>query len=172
MIYIFAFPGFFKLGYASCPHRRRAMGFWHNSHPPGLCGRLGECTLTHLFEGTEPLERALHALLLPDHGEFYAAERLPQVLAMLALTLEPLPLPSEAQGLLPPLPPPPSKLRACCGGDHGGFQRDDHARRSSVTRGVKAPCRICGRAVSVRHDKLKQHQQSKGCRESVRVDGA
>ena len=171
MIYIFAFPGFFKLGYASCPHRRRAMGFWHNSHPPGLCGRLGECTLTHLFEGTEDLERALHALLLPDHGEFYVEERLPGVLAMLALTLEPLPLPSEAH-LAPQSQPLASMLRPCCGGDHGGFQRDDHARRSYATRGEKAPCGVCGRVVSIRHDKLKQHQRTKACRESARVDGA
>ena len=154
---MFAFPGYFKLGFASCPYRRKAMGFWHNSHPSELCGRLDQCTLTHLFEGTEPLELALHALLLPDKGEFYRAERL-EVLRFLSHVLEPLPLPAD-----PRLQPWAPKLKPCCGGCNRGFQRDEHARRSYVTKGNKAPCGICGSAVSVRHDKLKQHQLSKAC---------
>ena len=160
MIYVFAFPGFFKIGYASCPYRRKAMGFWHNKHPSELCGRLDQCTLIHLFEGAIELEEALHKVLQGGKKvtEFYGNERLPDVLQFLSHVLEPLPLPAD-----PGLQPWAPKLKPCCGGCNRGFQRDEHARRSYATKGQKAPCGICGIAVSVRHDKLKQHQLSKAC---------
>ena len=161
MIYVFLFRGYFKLGYtSSCPYHRRAMGFWHNKHPKALCGRLDQCTLTHLYEGTLELEGALHEVLRDAGGgsEFYGIEHLPEVLRFLSHVLEPLPLPLDPQ-----LQPWAPKLKPCCGGYNRGFQRDEHARRSYATKGQKAPCGICGSAVSVRHDKLKQHQLSKAC---------
>ena len=163
MIYVFLFPGYIKLGFTSgCPYRRAAMGFWHNNHPKELCGRLAQCTLTHLYEGTLELEQALHAVLRGT-GEFYAIERLPEVLRFLSAVLEPLPLPQDPQ-----LQPWAPRLKPCCGGDNRGFERDDHARRSFATKGKKAPCEICGSAVSVRRDKLKQHQLTQACRAGKR----
>ena len=125
MLYIFSWPepGWFKMGFAGCPYQRLQRGFWHNTHPPALCGRLNECVLLHAFAGDEAIEKALHDALGADCGEFYMASRLPEVLRLLCLTLERLPLPA-----LPPAPVLPIMLKPCCGGEHGGFQRDDHRR--------------------------------------------
>ena len=156
MLYIFAFPGYVKMGYTRVgPYRRAEMGFWHNVHPSALCYRLDEWTLLHLFEGDEAIEKALHAALVPDCGEFYKDSRLAEVLGLMSLTLEALPLPAVQL-----FERRVSARRPCCGGDHSGFQRDDHRRRSAATVGRKAPCDRCGKRVSVRRDKLKAHQKS------------
>ena len=189
MIYIFAFgASWVKMGYTGRgPYERRQFGFWHNRHPPALCGRLDQCELVALFAGDEPTEKALHAALQPwtplgataakaaakaaakrrpkrrskrrSPGEFYPASRLESVLALLRCTLEPLPLP-EDQGLAPK----PPRKKPCCGVYHYGFERADHAARSFATKGKKGPCPVCGRLVSIRRDKLKLHQKSARCK--------
>ncbi len=106
MIYIFGFDSYFKMGYARCPWLRAEGGFWCNIHPRALCGKLADAELLCAFEGDEPLERALHSILVPDACEFYAMSRLDDVLSFLALALEPLPLPSRPTR--PPMPPTPS----------------------------------------------------------------
>lgn len=162
VLYVFAFDGYFKLGYtAHCPYGRLAMGFWHCVHPPELCGRLGECALTHLFDGDEAIERALHAALIPDCGEFYKACRLEEVLGLVRLTLTQLPLPPHQKIATTPNP---LQLRPCCGGSHRGYGRDDHKRRAAATKGKSVACPTCGKSVSCRNDKLKQHQRSSACR--------
>ena len=161
MLYVFAFgTSWVKLGY-TCrgPYERRQFGFWQNAHPPALCGRLDECELVALFAGDEPTEKALHAALQPSIGEFYPASRLEAILGLLRCALEPLPVPED-----PRLEPIPPRKKPCCGGDHGGFERAEHAARSFATKGRTAPCDRCGIVVSIRKDKLKQHQKSARCK--------
>ena len=186
MLYVFAFgDDWIKVGFtARCPFQRRRLGFWHNVHPTELCGRLGDCELLHLFECDEvpspsplcplyPLvcfcclntcevtEKAMHAALIPDRGEFYRRDRLDEILSLLRMSLGTLPLPPP----LPPMPVSSHKLRACCrGSSYAGFERDDHHRRSLATRGKRAPCDKCGKMVSIRDDKKKAHQEGGGCR--------
>ena len=167
MLYLFAFPdGWFKFGFtAEGVRERQARGFWHNAHPPELCGRLGEPELRGYWEGTWELEQALHSIL---HAEFYGVILAPKQrpptefykgeppLDFLRCVLEPLE--AGAAGI-----PEAPRLRACCGGENFGFQRLDHAHRAYATAGQTAPCSWCGRVVSVRRDKLKHHQKSKTC---------
>ena len=160
VIYVFEFPGnWIKMGWACrCPYERLDLGFWWNRHPDDLHGKLDDVDLLYLFEGDEATEKALHSALKADIGEFYAPGRLAEVVGLLKLTLDPLPLP-------PPRPPvrmQPVVKQGCCGGPGGS--RPDHARRSYATKGITAPCDRCGRIVSVRRDSLKRHQRSPICR--------
>ena len=164
VIYIFSFgEAWVKMGYASQgPWRRKAQGFWHLKHPPELCGRLDECKLLRLWSGSLELEQALHKVLGADCGEFYRAERLPEIEAFLGNVLEPRVLPED-----PDLEPrPPQKLN-CCDPErrHPDFRREIHGCRSFATKGKTAPCRLCGTMVSIRFDKLKQHQKSAKCQQ-------
>ena len=163
VVYIVGFPhGWCKVGFAACIHERFERGFWGNLHPPELCCRLADAQLLHLFAGDMATELAMHAALGADAGEFYSPGRLPQVLGLLSLALEPLPLPdrlpvASTRGV--------DKRGDCnCGGDHRGFTQDKHMRRSYATRGRSAPCELCGKMVSIRRDKLKQHQRSSACK--------
>ena len=92
MLYIFAFGDeWLELGFtSSCPSRRRQQGFWHNVHPPALCGRLDQCALLAAFARDEALEKALHSALAPERGEFYPAARLQEIPSLLGNALEPL----------------------------------------------------------------------------------
>ena len=161
-IYVFDFGPFVKLGWTRPgPYERLATGFWHVKHPPVLCERLDQCELLHLWEGCLELEQALHELLLPDCGEFYRRGRLPEIVSFLANVLEPLALPRD-----PGLQARTPRMLVCCDPCRAfpEYRREDHARRSVATKNVKAPCRLCGRLVAVRSDKLKQHQKSTGCK--------
>ena len=161
VLYVFVFPsGWSKMGFAAqCPYKRLDTGFWHCVHPQELCGHLDDCTLTHLFAGNHDIEMALHAALSPDVGEFYAPGRAEEVVALMQMALDPLPLPPPRPRLAIGKP----NLRPCCGAQNAGYQRDDHRRRGFVTKGKSAPCAKCGKLVSVRSDKLKQHQRSSSC---------
>ena len=163
MIYIYGWPSHFKLGYARCPWRRLASGFRHDVHPPALCGLLGDPELLYAFEGEQELELAMHGALGPEIGEFYDRARLEATVSFLRLVLEPMPLPER-----PMLYIWPRRLRPCCGGDNGGYQRDDHMRRARATKGKTRPCERCGKKISVRVDHWKSH--AKRCVRSVRVD--
>ena len=161
-IYLFDFgDAWVKLGYAAKgPYERKARGFWHLQHPPDLCLRLDECRLLRLWSGSFELEKALHKVMVGDCGEFYRAERLPEIVAFLGNALEPLELPPD-----PGLEPwPPRKLNCC---DpmrrHPDFRREEHGNRAFLTKGKTAPCRLCRSDVSVRFDKLKQHQATQKC---------
>ena len=161
-IYVFGFgDAWVKLGYASQgPYRRKSQGFWHARHPPELCGRLDDCKLLHLWSGSLELEQALHKVLVPDCGEFYRAERLPDILDFLGNVLEPLVLPED-----PGLEQCTPRILNCCVPErrHPDFRREEHGCRSYATKGRTAPCRLCGAAVSIRSDKLKQHQKTAKC---------
>ena len=145
---------------AECFYKRLDRGFWHCVHPPALCGHLDECTLTHLFSGGSDIEQALHAALGADAGEFYRPGRVDEVVALMQAALDPLPLPSPRPRQVGGKP----NMRSCCGSQNAGYQRDDHRRRGYVTKGKTAPCAKCGKLVSVRTDKLKQHQRSSSCK--------
>ena len=162
-IYIFGYGDWVKMGYTSeGPFERKARGFWHDSHPRALCGRLDDCRLLHYWSGSLPLEEALHKVLVSDcpNSEFYRAERLPEILDFLGNVLEPLVLPED-----PGLEQwPPRKLN-CCDPDRRfqEFRREEHGCRSYATKGRTAPCGLCGAVVSIRTDKLKQHQRTAKC---------
>jgi len=161
-IYIFDFGPYIKLGWTSPgPYERLAAGFWHVKHPRVLCKRLDQCELLHLWEGSLKLERAIHELLLPDCGEFYRKERLPEIVSFLKNVLEPLVLPRD-----PGIQPWTPRMCVCCDPLRAfpECNREDHARRSVATKGQKAACRLCGKLVAIRTDKLKQHQNSAGCK--------
>ena len=165
VLYIFEFPAYVKLGLAKrCPYERLQRGFWHNRHPPELCNRLDDVRLLHMFEGGLAEEQALHSALGPCCGEFYASHRLPELLSLIRCMLEELPLPPE-----PPVRLTPDHMKSGCCKRVSGLETDqvcnrpDHEQRSLATRGKKAPCQRCGKLVSVRHDKLKQHQKSRAC---------
>ena len=160
-VYLFAFDAWVKLGFAAKgPFERKAQDFWHLQHPPELCGRLDDCRLLHLWSGCLELEQALHKVLVPDCGEFYRAERLPEILDFLGNVLEPLVLPED-----PGLEQWTPRMLNCCVPErrHPDFRREEHGCRSFLTKGKTAPCRLCGAVVSVRSDKLKQHQRSQKC---------
>ena len=160
VIYIFEFPcNWFKMGYASrCPYRRLDRGFWYNIHPQDLCHRLDDVRLLYLFEGDEATEIALRSALGPDIGEFYTMGRLAEVVGLLQRTLGPLPLPPPR----PPVRTEPVVKRVCCGGPGG--MRADHKARSFATKGRTAPCELCGTVISIRTDKIKQHQKGRECK--------
>jgi len=155
MIYIFVWESHFKLGSCNDPFERLERGFWHDVHPVELCGKLDDCRLAHLFKGDLQFEQILHELLIPDCGEFYRLRRFEEILHVLQLCLDAVELPETRRPSVRSM----TIKRPCCGGQHGTFQRDDHMRRSFVTKGKKAPCQRCGKMLSVRRDKVKQHRQ-------------
>ena len=166
VIYIFQFPaGWVKMGVAKhCPSQRLERGFWNNRHPPELCNRLDEVRLLHLFEGGVAEELALHAALVPDCGEFYLERRLPEIVHRIQLTQAELILPQVRY----PVPAQDRMKSGCCKRAAGlvtnqTCNRPDHEERGVATRGKKAPCHCCGKLVSVRFDKIKQHQKTQGC---------
>jgi len=159
MIYIFSFPTHFKIGYAKCPWKRLQRGFWHLSHPVALCGGLDRVELVFLFEGELRLEQGLHCALGPEVGEFYPNARLEEVMSLLRTILVPVPFPAR---------PPPYfqavEKKPCCGGEHGGFQREDHQMRSLACKGKTSECERCKRQISIRKDHQANHL--KRCREA------
>ena len=94
------------------------------------------------------------------NSEFYRAERLPEILEFLGNVLEPLELPQD-----PGLKPRPPRKLNCCDKKrrHQEFRREEHGCRSYATKGLTAPCGLCGATVSIRDDKLKQHQKTAKC---------
>ena len=152
MIYIFSFPTHFKIGYAKCPWKRLQRGFWHLSHPVALCGRLDRAELVFLFEGELRLEQGLHCALGPEVGEFYPNSRLDDVMSLLRTILVPVPFPVR-----PPLYFQAAEMKPCCGGEHGGFQREDHQMRSLACKGKTSECERCKRQISIRRDHRENH---------------
>jgi len=128
-----------KIGYTGqpCPwDRLYPRGFWGVLHPTDLCGHLDpeDFELLTAFEGGRDLESALQSLFPPDRGEFWRAERVDTVLAMLRLMareLDALP-PRPSVGVLTS-----AELQPCCGG-----------------RGHR--CYRCG-ATYARYHRLQQH---------------
>ena len=83
MLYAFRFDSWVKLGWSKTPMQRASDGFWENSHPTDLCGKLcpPHCKLIGLWEGTKEEENALQEqfnegiLKKGDaHNEFYPIE--------------------------------------------------------------------------------------------------
>ncbi len=126
------------------------MGFWHNKHPISLCNNLNKYKAITFFEGGKDMESIMHSLFPPDIGEFYEIARLKEVIEMAALFLEPLPLEEL------PLPTKYEKQK-CCGGNTGNYNRSDHMKRAFATTNKKHPCPQCGKPISIRNDKRKEH---------------
>ena len=166
LLYLFqCHDGWLKLGVAAaCPYKELQRGFWHKVHPKELCNKLQTAKLMRVWAGDYATEQALHAALVtnPDHGEFYPAERTKEIVDFVDNVCEPLELPPEPQQMQFSQP----IKRACClGRALGGHTREDHMCRSLATRGKTAPCPRCGKLISVRNDKLKQHQLGKSCKQ-------
>ena len=121
MIYAFAWEGWVKVGWSKTPMQRASDGWWENSHPTDLCGKLcpPHCKLIGLWEGTKEEENALQEqfnegiLKKGDvHNEFYPIEEWPKIYRDLTTHHKELPLQMEY--------PPKSKYekarKKCCGG--------------------------------------------------------
>ena len=87
-----------KVGWAKDPMQRAIDGWWENSHPKELCGKL--CPLHYellgLWEGTQEEEKALHEqwnegiLSRKDcHNEFYEVSEWPKISRELCNRLSP-----------------------------------------------------------------------------------
>ena len=162
VLYLFGFPGWVKLGVAAnCPYKE-LQRVWHKVHPKELCNKLGRAKLLRAWAGDFATEQALHAALRTDpaHGEFYPANRTKEIVDFVDNVCEPLELPPEPQEMQFSQP----IKRACClGRALDGKSREDHMLRSLATKGKTAPCPRCGKMISIRHDKLKAHQNGKSC---------
>ena len=155
MIYVFVFePCYFKIGACITPYDRVTRGFWMNVHPPALCGRLDTCRLYRLFEGDLDMERAIHAILRPDHGEFYALYRLVLVIHLLEFLLPP-----HGSMPLPTVLPICRQRRVCCGSYYCGYGSSHAMARADATKGRKAACSACGTMIALRRDKQNEHMR-------------
>ena len=122
MLYAFRFDSWVKLGWAKDPGQRAANGFWENSHPKELCGKL---CLPHFEciglwecpekETEEELQRQFNAGELKrkdNYNEFYEILEWPKIYRELMTLFTPLPLLTE-------YPKPNEHMkskRECCGG--------------------------------------------------------
>ncbi len=107
-----------------------------------------------LFECGLRLGQGLHCAVGPDVGEFYPIARLEEVMSLLRTILVPVPFPVR-----PPLYFIVAEKKPCCGGEHGGFQREDHQMRSLACKGKKRECEKCKRQISIRRDHRENHNK-------------
>ena len=160
VLYIFKIHGFWKLGVAKeCAWKRfKEKGFWHLQHPKELCKRLSfaDVELVHLFQGGLDEELAIKAAHPGDVGEFYTGDRYAEILSACA-HLNALPLPPRPAAMNEH-----KNFRGCCL-DLGHDRRQDHTLRSALTKGRRAPCKKCGKKLSIRTDKIEQHQRGRNC---------
>ena len=122
MIYAFAWKeGWVKLGWASDPMQRASDGWWANSHPKELCGKLcpPHCELLGMWEGTKEEEKSLQEqwnegiLKKGDvHNEFYPIEEWPKIYRELMTHHKEMPL----QINYPPTSGHEKARKKCCGG--------------------------------------------------------
>ena len=99
-------------------------------------------------------EKAIHATLEPDVGEFYELHRLCLVVAVLHFLLEPL--------CVEPMPmrlPTRRQRRVCCGAHYGGFSCHYTYARSSATVGRKKAFPYCMTMISGFWDRQLAHQK-------------
>ena len=165
MIYIFNIDGtrWIKIGYTSHenPWLRVTRGFWTNSHPTELCDCLSDVTLLHAFEGGLELEATIKRVFPPDHGEFWYAYKLPNILQYLMEQGIP-----EFEDDWEPVVPEPDEKLPCCGGRpnvcyrcHRSFARWQQLQRHITYVHMKArhvQCRKCGKIMYDKH--YKRHQ--------------
>jgi hypothetical protein len=143
MLYVFKVLNtpFFKFGWTEKedPWDRIQTGFWTNVHPKELCGKLHpeNLELIFLFEGDRRLELCMQSIFPPAHGEFWKDEDLDDMIQMLKLIAEELPVPS----------------RPC-------FLYTQHAEKLSCCTGILHTCYSCGMQFS-RFCKLLQHKRDK-----------
>ena len=130
---------FFKFGWTEKdnPWDRIQNGFWTNVHPPELCQKLDpdNLDLIFLFEEDRRLERSIQSLFPPYAGEFWKEEDLDDMVNMLRLTSQEIPIPS----------------RPC-------FVYTDHVEKLACCTGVRHVCYICNKQFS-RFCKLLQHKR-------------
>ncbi len=168
MLYIIAYAGseWGKVGVTESYLWTRFQSLWTNIHPPALCCKLGceHIEVLRVFRGNRAEEQALFSLFPPDHGEFYLASRLPQIIALAELMFDSLPAPDK-----PSVFDPPKEKRPCCGGVQftcsvckKTFQRACKFRQhmDDVHRKIRVKC-SCGKEIPSRN--LVRHQSSKAC---------
>ena len=160
VLYIFKIHGWYKFGVAArCPWERfQQYGFWHMQHPTELCNRLNfdDVELVNVFKGGLDQELAIKTAYPGDVSEFYANDRYAKLLD-LCKNLEKMSLPER-----PATMNEPKNFRGCCL-QLGHSKRLKHVWRSKATKGKNAACPKCGKVVSIRFDKLLQHQRSRTC---------
>jgi len=101
MLYIFKVrdSSFFKLGWTAQanPWDRIQNGFWTNVHPPELCQKLNPDNFESIFvfEGDPRLERVMQSIFPPYAGEFWKEDDLDEMVYMLKLIAEEIPIPAR-----------------------------------------------------------------------------
>ena len=141
MLYFFKVKDspFFKFGWTgqANPWDRIRTGFWTNVHPPELCGKLNpeNMELIGVYEGDEKLERAMQSIFPPHCGEFWKDEDLEDMVYMLKLIAEEIPIPPRPR-----------------------FYETDHVEKLACCTGIWHACWTCGKRFS-RFCKLLQHKR-------------
>ncbi len=161
MLYIFELLGtdYIKFGYTGQwnPWMRIGNGFWTNCHPTELCNKLGpdNLNLLYLFEGDRKVEAVMQSLFPPFEYEFWKRSQLNDMLGMLRMMTEELPIPTRPQVLDVSV----ERLPCCDGGrEHpctvcGKVFRRDHLmieHRNDVHMGRRWRC-ACGAEVTRRN---------------------
>ena len=118
------------------------------------------------------IEKALHAALGPEAGEFYPILRYDEIKRFLFNVLEFVSAPCWTSLDLggPRLWHARLRgdLRLCCGGRTGGFVTASHRARSMAVSGRRGSCPLCGKVLSLRSDHMRRHQMSSSCRRPLK----
>ena len=130
---------FFKFGWTerTNPWRRIESGFWSNIHPNELCQKLGpeNLDLIFLFEGDRILESVMQSVFEPVYGEFWNDEILNDMVHMLRLMAEEIPIPSRPD-----------------------FHVNENIEKLPSCTGIWHKCYSCGKKFK-RYCKLLQHKR-------------
>jgi len=149
------------------PWIRAQDGFWTTNHPAELCGHLEPeaLQLVGLWEGDFAVEKLMQSLFPQRTGEWWPLQLQGQIVSMLNLMAEPLPLPAR-----PVLQVKSTEKLPCCGGqEHRCLDCGKTFPRSiklwqhieDVHRCKRSRC-ACGEDVVPRN--LGRHQETKKCK--------
>ena len=142
MLYLFEVLGtdFIKFGWTkhANPWMRIQNGFWTNSHPIELCGKLApeNLNLVHVFDGGLKEEQIIQSIFPSYEFEFWKRTDLEKIVTFMRMMLEEKPLPVTR-----PI-----------------FQENVSNERLPCCGGIEHKCKICGKTFKRPH-KLWEHQR-------------